>query len=60
MAKKRLLTSGQLADELGISPRSIAHYAQTGQLEPTLVTPGGQYRWELEDVHRQLKEMRKR
>lgn len=55
MAKKRLLSTGELADELGISRRSIAHYAQTGQLEPVLRTPGGQYKWDLEDVKRQLK-----
>lgn len=60
MTDERLLTSGQLAKELGISHRSITHYAQTGQLEPTLTTPGGQYRWDLEDVKRQLREMRKR
>ncbi|RCW38825.1 helix-turn-helix protein [Halopolyspora algeriensis] len=60
MSGDRLLTSGQLAKELGISHQSITHYARTGQLEPALVTPGGQYRWNLDDVHRQLREMRKR
>jgi excisionase family DNA binding protein len=57
---ERLLTTGEVARELGLSPRSIARWAQAGQLKPTLVTPGGQYRWELEDVREQLRAMRKR
>lgn len=60
MPKPRLLTSKQLAEELGIAPRTVAYYAQHGKLDPALVTPGGQYRWDLEDVHRQLKELRER
>jgi excisionase family DNA binding protein len=60
VAADRLLTTGQLARELGLHARSIARWAQEGQLKPTLVTPGGQYRWELEDVREQLRQMRKR
>ncbi|WP_310278052.1 helix-turn-helix domain-containing protein [Haloactinomyces albus] len=60
MSGDRLLTSGQLAKELGLSHRSVSHYAQTGQLEPALVTPGGHYRWDVDDVRRQLREMRER
>jgi DNA-binding transcriptional MerR regulator len=56
----RLLTTGQLARELGLSARSLARWAQEGQLKPTLVTPGGQYRWEVEDVRQQLRALRKR
>ncbi len=56
----RLLTTGELARELGLSARSVARWAQEGQLKPTLVTPGGQYRWELEDVREQLRLLRKR
>jgi DNA-binding transcriptional MerR regulator len=56
----RLLTTGELARELGLSARSVAWWAQEGQLKPTLVTPGGQYRWQLEDVREQLRALRKR
>lgn len=56
----RLLTSGELARALGISHRSITHYAKTGQLDPALTTPGGQYRWDLDDVKRQLRELNER
>lgn len=54
-----LLTSSELARKLGLSRRAISQYAQRGQPEPAVVTPGGQYRWDLEDVMRQLREMRK-
>ena len=60
MTADRLLTTGELARELGLSARSLARWAQEGQLTPTLVTPGGQYRWELEDVREQLRQLRKR
>ncbi|NHD17891.1 MULTISPECIES: helix-turn-helix domain-containing protein [unclassified Actinopolyspora] len=56
----RLLTSGELAKALGISHQSITHYARTGQLNPALTTPGGHYRWDLDDVKRQLRELNER
>lgn len=55
-----LLTSTELARKLGLSRRAISKYAQNGQLEPAVVSPGGQYRWDLDDVKRQLNELRKR
>ena len=58
--RERLATTGQAARELGISARTLAHYAQTGQLEPALVMPSGHYRWDVEDIRRQLRELRRR
>ncbi len=55
MAKKRLLSSGELADELGISRRSISRYAERGWITPEFVSPGNRYFWDLDDVKRQLK-----
>jgi excisionase family DNA binding protein len=60
VAADRLLTTGELARELGLSARSIARWAQEGKLQPTLVTPGGQYRWQTEDVREQLRQLRTR
>jgi hypothetical protein len=34
--------------------------ARTGQLEPALVLPSGYYKWDLEDIRRQLRELRER
>ena len=36
----------------------LARYAERGLLVPTLVLPSGHLRWNLEDVRRQLREIR--
>lgn len=56
MPRPKLLTSSQLADELGLSRRSISRYVSAGILVPELYTPGGQARFDLEDSKRQLRE----
>lgn len=56
----KLLTSSQLADELGVSRRSIARYVSSGVLEPELYTPGGQARFRLETAREQLREHSRR
>lgn len=56
--RRRLLTSSQLADELGLSRQTIARYAKKGLLTPEFVTPGGQYRWDLEKVKTELRQAR--
>jgi DNA-binding transcriptional MerR regulator len=56
----RLLSTGEAARELGISRRTLAHYPKTGQLEPSLVLPSGYYKWDVEDIRRQLRELRGR
>ncbi|MEV0057271.1 helix-turn-helix domain-containing protein [Saccharopolyspora shandongensis] len=53
----RLLSSGELAKELGISRRSISRYADAGLITIALVTPGGKYRFELETVRQELREL---
>lgn len=58
MARRKLLTSGELANELGVSQRTIARYAREGKLTPAEITLGGHYRWDLDDVRRQLRELR--
>jgi excisionase family DNA binding protein len=53
-----LLTTAQAAQQLGVSRRTLARYAERGQLAPTLVLPSGHLRWNLEDVRRQLRALR--
>jgi hypothetical protein len=48
----------QLAKELGLSPRTIQRYVTDGQIKPAYITPGGQYRWDPEDVLAQLRRLR--
>ncbi|MGI8309411.1 helix-turn-helix domain-containing protein [Saccharopolyspora hattusasensis] len=53
----RLLSSGELAKELGISRRSISRYADEGLITVALVTPGGKYRFDLETVRKELRQL---
>jgi excisionase family DNA binding protein len=51
-----LLTTGQLAKALNVSRTAILNWADAGLIKPEVRTPGGHYRWVLEDVKRQLRE----
>ncbi|GAA1276592.1 hypothetical protein GCM10009609_44480 [Pseudonocardia aurantiaca] len=55
-----LLTSGQLAKELGVTRAAVNKWAQEGKITPEVTTPGGHHRWVLDDVKRQLREMQRR
>jgi excisionase family DNA binding protein len=45
----RLLSTGQLADELGVSPSTVRAYAAEGRI-PARLTPGGHRRYALDEV----------
>ncbi|MCA1674196.1 MAG: helix-turn-helix domain-containing protein [Pseudonocardiaceae bacterium] len=60
MPGEPFLTSGQVAERLGVTSRAVARWVQKGMLKPTLTTPGGRYRWKWSDVERQLREQRQR
>ena len=60
MADEELLTTSQLARALGLSLSSIKRYISAGQIKPDLTTPGGHYRWNVESVRRQLRELQHR
>lgn len=51
-----LLTTGQLAKELNVSRTAILSWAEAGLIQPEVRTPGGHYRWVLDDVKRQLRD----
>lgn len=55
-----LLTTAQAAQALGVSRRTLARYAERGQLTPTLTLPSGHYRWDLDDIRQQLRALRER
>jgi len=54
------LSSGELADELGLARRTITRYAREGWITPAIVTPGGRYRWNLDRVQVELAELAER
>lgn len=57
LVAERLISTGEVAKALGLSRSSIARYAADGRLTPELVTPGGQYRWDLESVKAELRKL---
>ena len=59
-APAKLLTTAQAAAHLGVDRRTLATYARRGLLKPTVTLPTGHYRWDLEDIRRQLRELRER
>ena len=56
--QRRLLTSGQLAAELGVSVDTIRRWRKGGRIRPTEVTAYGHPRWDLGAVRQQLAEDR--
>ncbi|MGH3492317.1 MAG: MerR family DNA-binding transcriptional regulator [Sciscionella sp.] len=54
-----LLPTAVAAKALGISSRTLARYAERGLLRPAVVLPTGHYRWDLDDVRRQLDDVRR-
>lgn len=52
------LTTGQVAERLGVTRRAVNKWVTSGVLAPTLRTPGGRLRWHWSDVERQLRERR--
>jgi DNA-binding transcriptional MerR regulator len=55
-----LVTTTQAARELGISARSLSRWTKDGTLEPDLTTPGGHYRWDVDRLRQQLRDLRER
>lgn len=60
MVDPELLTTAQAAQQIGVSRRTLARYAERGTLTPTVVLPSGHLRWNLADLRRQLRELRQR
>jgi len=55
---RKLLTTAQAAEHLGVDRRTLARYARQGLLLPRLTLPSGHHRWDLDDLCRQLRELR--
>jgi predicted site-specific integrase-resolvase len=53
-----LVTTAQAAKFLGINRTTLGRYARTGILKPTVVLPSGHLRWNLDDLRRQMRNLR--
>jgi excisionase family DNA binding protein len=51
----KFLTTAQAAREIGVGKTTLNSWARQGIVTPAWTTPGGQYRWKLDDLRRQLK-----
>lgn len=58
----RLLSTGELAKELGVSRGAVLKWATSDPplINPEFTTPGGHHRWNVESVRAQLQELRDR
>jgi predicted site-specific integrase-resolvase len=54
----RLIRTAEAARALGIGPTTLARWHREGRVRPVLVTAGGQARWDLDDLRRQLDALR--
>jgi excisionase family DNA binding protein len=59
MSRKKYVTTGEAADALGVSLSTLQQWAHRGVVNPALRTPGGHFRWNLEDLQHQLAPGRK-
>jgi MerR family regulatory protein len=55
-----LVTTGQLAAELGVSRSAVLKWHRAGLIIPELITPGNHLRWDAERVREQLRARRQR
>ncbi|WP_094921871.1 hypothetical protein [Pseudonocardia sp. MH-G8] len=57
---EELVTTAELAARLKLSTRSIYRYYADGKITPDFTTPGGEHRWNVENVKEQLRALRRR
>ena len=56
----RLVTTGQAAQELGIAPSTLTRWVERGLVAPDLTTAGGHYRWDVDRLRAELRELAER
>jgi excisionase family DNA binding protein len=53
-----LITTGEVARRLGVTPRAVGRWVARGHLTPAVTTPGGRYRFLWSEVREQLRSKR--
>jgi hypothetical protein len=54
------LAASHPPETLNLVSSALAEYARTGQLTPALTLPSGYHKWDVEEMRRQLCELRQR
>lgn len=57
MDEPETVSTGVAAKRLGVSAPSLTRWARDGLITPAYRTPGGQYRWNLDSLREQLRNM---
>ncbi len=52
----KLVATGEAAREIGVARTTLFRWWKAGLVEPELVTAGGQARWDVESLKKQLRE----
>jgi hypothetical protein len=55
-----LVPTGDAAKAIGVNKRTLERWVQRGLVKPTILTPGGHGRWDVDDLKAQLREKRER
>jgi excisionase family DNA binding protein len=48
------VSTEQAAERVGVAYRTLLRWVKAGQITPAMHTPGGQFRWDIADLRRQL------
>jgi excisionase family DNA binding protein len=51
----RYVGTGEAADAVGVSRNTLERWARLGKVKPASRTAGKHYRWDIEDLQRQLR-----
>ena len=54
----KLVPTGVAASELGVSRATLVRWWQAGLVKPEVVTAGGHGRWDLDQLRRDLRDLR--
>ena len=54
MTDTKLVSSNEAARSVGMNGSTLNRAVNNGQLTPTVRTPGGHNRWDVDDLRRQL------
>jgi excisionase family DNA binding protein len=57
---EELITSGEVARRLGVTPRAVGRWVARGLITPAVTTPGGRYRFRWSEVAAELRKQQAR